>query len=144
MSGVFQLVYCSSAVRPMDEAALTSLLLRARANNTRLGITGVLLYHDGSFLQVLEGAEAVVRSLFDRIVRDPAHSSVVELLSRPIEQREFPGWSMGFVGGSAAVSLVPGFRTFFDGTSSSGERRSAVAEILSAFRAGRFRKRVST
>jgi len=68
---MFHLVYVSSAVEPFSKTELVELLHVARANNERLGITGMLLYRDGNFMQVLEGEEPVVRDLYARIERDP-------------------------------------------------------------------------
>ena len=60
---MFHLVYVSSAVRPFSKSELVELLNVTRDNNSRLGVTGMLLYRDGNFMQVLEGGEPVVRAL---------------------------------------------------------------------------------
>ena len=52
---VFQLVYASRAAQPFTDAELVELLTRSRQKNDRLDVTGMLLYHDGSFIQALEG-----------------------------------------------------------------------------------------
>ena len=64
---MFQLVYLSSASQPFSEDDLVALLTQARQNNTAHGLTGMLLYKDGNFMQVLEGDEAEVRRLFHTI-----------------------------------------------------------------------------
>ncbi len=63
---MFSLTYVSSAVRPFAEDELADLLAVSRQNNARLGITGMLLYKDGNFMQVLEGEEAEVRTLYEK------------------------------------------------------------------------------
>lgn len=93
---MFQLVYASSADRPMPPEALETLLERARAKNERLDITGMLLYREERFLQVLEGQQQAVRSLYDTIRRDERHTAVITLRERLVDQREFPRWTMGF------------------------------------------------
>lgn len=90
------LLYLSSAVYKFSDAELIDLLAKARENNDRLGVTGMLLYHDGNFLQVLEGEEATVRPLFDTIHQDPRHQSVIKLIERPLSERQFGAWSMAF------------------------------------------------
>lgn len=94
---MFYLVYLSAAATPLSHAELVALLAQSRASNRAAGITGLLLYHDGSFLQVLEGEREVVEDLFSRIAHDPRHRSVMRLLSGQSEQRLFPDWTMAFI-----------------------------------------------
>ena len=107
----YSLVYASSAVRPFSEAELKNLLQVARTNNERLGVSGILLYSDGNFLQVLEGEESVVESLFSRIMQDVRHEGGLRLLTREDTQRNFEGWSMGFkrLHPEEACEALPGF-----------------------------------
>ncbi len=93
---LMQVVYVSCATKPFTEGELESLLTSVRFNNQRLGVTGMLLYRQGDFIQVLEGPETTVTELFQKILSDARHSGVFELLSKPINQREFGEWSMGF------------------------------------------------
>jgi hypothetical protein len=93
---MFSLVYVSSAVKPFSKAELLTLLEKSRENNTSLGISGMLLYKDGNFLQVLEGEEQKVRTLFAKIADDPRHKGSAILLQGVEKERTFPDWSMGF------------------------------------------------
>ena len=88
-----QLVYSS---RPFgyDDLTLTGILLQARENNARNGITGALICRGDLFVQMLEGPRDVVTSTFARIARDERHADVVKLLCRDIDKRLFPEWSM--------------------------------------------------
>ncbi len=88
-----QFIYAS---RPFgyDDLTLTGILLQARENNTRNGITGALICRGDLFVQMLEGRRDVVMSTFARILRDERHVDVVNLLSRDIDKRLFPEWSM--------------------------------------------------
>ena len=104
MSETIRLLYLSAATTPFEQAALEALLEKSRANNEQVGITGALLYHDGSFLQVLEGPEGAVRSLFRVISRDPRHHSVYVVEDRPIAAPLFGAWSMGWVAPAAFVA----------------------------------------
>jgi len=88
--------YVSSARQRLSDEDLEALLLRARARNHSLGVTGVLLHHDGSFLQYFEGPAEGVRTVYDHIVRSPLHTGLIELLHAPIPQRTFGAWEMGF------------------------------------------------
>jgi hypothetical protein len=93
---VFQLVYVSVAARPFTSAELVGLLLRSRARNAELGVTGVLLHRDGRFLQLLEGDEDVVRGLYASIAQDPRHHDVELVGHRRRLLRQFPAWTMTF------------------------------------------------
>ncbi len=96
MSTLAFLVYVSSSVELLDGPALVELLRGCRENNARLGVTGLLLYHEGNFIQVLEGEPGVVEALYAHIERDRRHRGCLILLRGPIERRIFPDWSMGF------------------------------------------------
>ncbi|MES2472605.1 MAG: BLUF domain-containing protein [Pseudomonadota bacterium] len=91
-----QLMYVSSTPRDIAPASLNEILDASRANNALLGVTGLLIYIDGGFLQILEGDERTVRELYMRICTDRRHWEVRMLLDREVEDRAFTGWSMGF------------------------------------------------
>jgi FAD-dependent sensor of blue light len=93
---LYSLVYTSKAVRDYDHNDLLSLLLNSRTRNERLDITGLLLYADGRFVQVLEGEEETVLSLFNDIINDSRHFNVRTLTENNIDKRMFPSWTMGY------------------------------------------------
>ena len=93
---IYQLIYSSVAASPMSRPALDDLLRRARLKNSRMGITGALLYHDGHFIQALEGKEAIVTTLLARIGEDRRHGAVRVLHASKVPRREFAGWSMAY------------------------------------------------
>jgi hypothetical protein len=99
---MYYLVYVSQAARPMDKAELEAILVPSRAANTRLGVTGLLVYRyssdtdSGHFIQVLEGERSSVRALYDKIVRDPRHHTKIVLGEGEMPARMFAEWSMGF------------------------------------------------
>jgi hypothetical protein len=93
---MFFLVYVSSATRPFSGEDLRALLLTCRKNNAEIGVTGMLLYKDGNFMQVLEGDEEAVRGLYEKIAEDPRHGGEMTLQQGFSEGRQFPDWSMGF------------------------------------------------
>lgn len=94
---IFQLVYTSSARnRYIPKSQITSILAKSRANNSHCGVTGLLLYRDGSFAQFLEGPQDEVERTFHRIEGDSRHSGVIVVLRRTVERRDFKEWTMGF------------------------------------------------
>jgi len=94
---MFQLVYASAACVPFSSEHLQLLLIKARNTNAIEKVTGMLLYHSGSFLQVLEGPPAGVDRIFAAIERDPRHHRIEVRLRQVSERREFPDWTMGFI-----------------------------------------------
>lgn len=94
---LINLIYASTANSPMSEQELLDLLKKARIKNESLDITGLLLYYDQSFLQVLEGEEKTVHELYERIQKDSRHRAVVTIGVRSVKTRVFSDWQMGFV-----------------------------------------------
>lgn len=108
---MFQLVYASTATKRFSPDELFELLPQYREKNARLRITGLLLYKLGAFMQLLEGNEDTVRSLYDTISEDPLHYNVNTLLTISVKRRQFPSWSMGFEElGTQTASSVQGFK----------------------------------
>jgi hypothetical protein len=93
---MFSLTYVSSAAKPFSRDELRDLLEICNRNNRRRDVTGMLLYKDGNFMQVLEGEEASVREVHETISRDPRHFGLITLLQGMTPERQFPAWSMGF------------------------------------------------
>jgi len=115
MGSLFQIVYTSTAAGSLGRAELVELLKRSVQRNTRAGITGILLYKDSCFMQVLEGEESVLIPLFSRICRDPRHHHVIPLIHEPIEQRHFPNSAMAFRDlDSAEFRDLPGYSEFLN------------------------------
>jgi hypothetical protein len=140
-----QITYISAARKPFTGIELAALLVKARANNRRLGVSGMLIHREGSFFQILEGEEATVTSLYNRISADPRHIRIVVLAreSAPTE-RTFGDWSMGFVEGSQpSMQGVPGFNDFFRQGFALTELKNGAHRgkaLATAFREGRFRQ----
>lgn len=91
------LIYVSSTDLMPQQADLDEILAVSRRNNDRDGITGMLLYHDGNFFQVLEGPEEAVLNRYAAIQKDARHESCMVLASSPIGHRSFAEWSMGYI-----------------------------------------------
>lgn len=140
MSDIFQLVYVSRAQQPFTDDELTSLLSKIRPKNQARGVTGMLLYDDRAFLQILEGQKDDLSLLFELIHKDPRHHQIVTILEKPISQRQFGDWSMGFerVDNTQLASL-DGFNDFFtDKTCLADIDAGRAKKILQAFELGRW------
>lgn len=92
---IHQLIYVSDLVGK-DERHLAPILESAVRRNTEDGITGMLLYSGGNFLQVLEGPKDAVQATYDRICKDSRHRNTTLLLEQDIAERQFGSWSMGY------------------------------------------------
>lgn len=97
--------YTSSAVHGVTVADLEQLLVKAREKNSALGVTGVLLFHDGSFFQYFEGPPASVEEVYARIRRSPMHHGLIEIMRGPVRSRSFGAWLMGFTQVPASTVL---------------------------------------
>jgi len=139
------LAYSSAATRPFSSKDIADLLAVSRKNNERHGITGMLLYIDESFFQILEGPEQVLHTLYDTITRDNRHTSVAKLIEEPIERRTFSDWSMGYAKATRVeLSTIPGLNDFFSRGSSFNKLELGRAKILlKAFSEGKWRKRLA-
>jgi hypothetical protein len=90
------IIYLSWAVAPFTNAQLQGLLTRARRRNTELAITGILLYGNERFMQVLEGEEAALQEVYAQIRQDPRHYNILTFANKPVAQRAFKEWAMAF------------------------------------------------
>jgi len=123
--------YSSMATVPFSDEELDGLLAVSRTSNAARGLTGMLLYHDGRFMQVLEGPEDAVRSALVRIAADPRHSGVWTLSSETIEERAFPGWTMGYrTLTDETLGAAPGSDAYLAADGAASWRDSERAKVL--------------
>lgn len=144
LSAVIHLIYNSAAVVDFTREDLVELLSKARDNNASKDVTGMLLYVDGSFFQVLEGPEESVDALAERIAQDPRHDQMTVIIREPISKRSFSEWTMGFADvASDDLQSVEGFNDFFDGqTALTSMDAGRAKKLLCAFEKGRWRVRL--
>ena len=138
---IYQLVYISRASTELDDDELDRILAGAREENGGLDVTGMLLYHDKSFIQVLEGEQETVEKLFARIEKDRRHKETNVVLRTSVDERAFDGWSMGYKRAANLGEVPEGFHHFLR----RGYRRQTEADdfaarkALVAFKEGRWR-----
>jgi hypothetical protein len=130
---VFSTVYSSVATSPFTDADLAALLTVSRRNNAAAGITGMLLYRDGRFLQVLEGQPEAVEAAMARISADSGHRQVRVLLAEMTPARQFPEWTMGYPQvGRDVENAIPGYRSTFQDLADDDAEASAIAPAVRA------------
>jgi len=94
---MINLMYISSATAWPSDSDNQLLLEQARSRNAKLNITGLLLYHNATYLQLLEGEKEDVYAIFKSIQQDPRNTGVIKLLEQEIDDRSCPDWDMGFI-----------------------------------------------
>ncbi len=109
---MLSIAYVSAAAVEMTDGEIAAILVQARANNIRHDLTGALLYHRGSFIQILEGPDEHVLSRFAVISADPRHPSISVVSEESIRERQFPEWTMGFRPHGRSTESVVGIRRF--------------------------------
>ena len=132
MKELIQIIYISSSKVLLDEDQLCEFSSSFSRNNEEHGITGLLLYKDGSFMQVIEGEKLDIEQLYFNIEKDARHSGVVQLIKESIAQRQFPEWSM-------AVRHIPPdknpeFSDFFVSNSDSATLGYMAETLLKSFK----------
>ncbi len=142
---MIQIIYASAATVPFSGTDLKQLLTIARANNESMGISGMLVFHEGSFLQILEGEDNVVLSLYAKIEKDKRHDNISLLLRSSIEERSFGDWKMGFYDASRSMHHEEaGFVDFFrKGRGADDSDTDRARAVLMQFRDGGWRQRVN-
>jgi hypothetical protein len=129
-----RLLYASRAV-DTSPAAIENILVQSRQYNPTCGVTGILCYGGGIFLQAIEGGRAAVNELYGHILRDARHQDVQLLRYEEINERRFGGWTMGQVNLSrinTSVLLKYSERPELDPYAVSGSVSLALLEELMA------------
>ncbi len=102
------IVYKSRASYEPKNADLLKLLGSAREANAIADVTGVLVYDRGWFFQAIEGPEASLTEVMNRIRRDPRHHEIEIVQHQPIPSRMFPGWTMNLAQRAGRRPAAPG------------------------------------
>ncbi|WP_394759175.1 BLUF domain-containing protein [Flavobacterium sp.] len=91
-----RIIYLSTAADNLSIDELKQLWIKAKSNNEKINVTGILLYIDGDFLQIFEGEKEIVQNLFELIKIDKRHKSIITVYNNTIDKLVFPDWSMAF------------------------------------------------
>ena len=94
---LFRLIYSSEAAPGLAAAEFEAMLAESRIRNRAHGITGVLVFVEGAFLQILEGEKDDVLDLMQRIERDPRHSGIKVFYKQEVDERAFASWNMAYL-----------------------------------------------
>ncbi len=130
-----RLLYASRSANPASSEVTEAILAQSRSHNPAIGITGILCYGGGIFLQALEGGRDQVSDLYGHIQKDPRHKDVVLLHYEEITERRFGGWTMGQVNVAkvnASILLKYSEKAELDPYAVSGKVSLALLEDLMA------------
>ncbi|MES2979656.1 MAG: BLUF domain-containing protein [Pseudomonadota bacterium] len=130
-----RLLYASRAADPNSPELTDAILAQSRSHNPSCGITGILCYGGGIFLQALEGGRMAVNELYGHILKDKRHKDVVLLSYEEISERSFGGWTMGQVNVAklnASILLKYSERPELDPYGVSGQVSLALLQELMA------------
>ncbi|OIQ84093.1 blue light- and temperature-regulated antirepressor YcgF [mine drainage metagenome] len=108
-----QLIYSSLPVVDVTESLLLEILDSAQPKNSDVGITGLLAFHNGRFIQLLEGSEEAVNRLYQVIRSDPRHTDLKLELNIKTAQRSVPSWNMGFTSSRNFDVTITGRNYYF-------------------------------
>jgi hypothetical protein len=110
---MIRVTYLSQASEPLSADGLLGLLNQCHRNNTAKGLTGMLLFGNGTFLQSIEGEAKVVDPLIERISKDPRHRDIKIVRRDEITERQYSDWSMGFERVTeSTLAAIPSLRNF--------------------------------
>jgi hypothetical protein len=96
MTMTYRLIYKSKAAHPLSDGEWRSLAMLSALKNKTLNIAGLLLHYNNHVMQVLEGPEDAVKTLFARISEDPRHTNITCMYSQTVDEPVFQDWSMGY------------------------------------------------
>lgn len=94
---IFQLVYLSRISQDFNPTEdMDAIMQIANKRNRKLGITGILIYRDGIFIQLLEGEKDRVLKVYGYVASDFRHTSIKPILKQENTNRLFEEWTMGY------------------------------------------------
>lgn len=120
---MIELIYISDTPNTLDQSTIFEILNSSHAKNKLNDLTGHLYYDGNSFLQIIEGEENAVRSLYEKIKIDPRHTNVETLYENEINERAFEGWEMAFK--ELETSTVHNSMVMFNNLKQNSTRRIA-------------------
>ena len=108
---IYHLSYISTGCDHLKFEQIKDLLECSVKNNKRDGITGILIYCNKLFFQILEGDKSTVDALFDKLCIDPRHDNIIKLQACFVERRQFENWNMAFKSYNKELRMLDDFNT---------------------------------
>ena len=127
---LYSLVYVSTAANMLSHESLSSLSEEASARNDSLGVTGLLLYSGGNFMQCLEGSKDAIDILMKSINSDPRHFGLIVLWEDEISNREFVDWGMAAASPDTGLTTMPQSQAIHVWLNTSIDEQKGPARVL--------------
>ena len=139
----FVLVYVSAEVGYEETKSILSQREKLQKRNNKIEITGVLLYENGSFLQILEGNEKKVNATYKRILNDTRHKNIVKLATLYTKERQFSDYSIGYLSiVTKDLQEINGFENYFENHNTFLDiNDQQIKNLLNAFKNGKWRQK---
>lgn len=144
-SDIVHLVYVSAATIEISEDDFNSIIRTLLKIIPSRGITGMILYSEGSFLQLIEGKRHEVDMVYERIREDYRHTNILKIYEESVDRRYFKEWCVA-VANLPACKLegIHGCSDFFRSGKTLRELEETTArKILNAFKDGKWRQHLS-
>jgi biotin carboxylase len=116
----------------MDHDELLDILSVSRVNNRKHDITGMLIYGEGVFIQLIEGDKNIIDQVYTKISADPRHKNIIKMAEGDLTQRNFPEWEMGFKAANAAELAELG--GYIDPTSKEFLKDTQSSDVINIMR----------
>ena len=129
----YAISYVSTAERSLSETEIRQILNDSEVNNNKQNITGLLLYSEGNFFQIIEGDQKQIVQLYDTIEDDSRHFNVIKLFGKEINKESFDGYKSDFISEDARYSSarLKNYEHYLEVLDK--PTKNAVANILKAF-----------
>lgn len=129
----YAISYVSTAERSLSETEIRQILNDSEVNNNKQNITGLLLYSEGNFFQIIEGDQKQIVQLYETIEDDSRHFNVIKLFGKEINKESFDGYKSDFISEDARYSSarLQNYEHYLEVLDK--PTKNAVANILKAF-----------
>lgn len=131
-SDIFRLMYASKAAEDICYSDLQAILQVSRTQNLEREITGILIFRDGLFLQLLEGKKTQVKEVLGKIVQDSRHSHLKVLCESSADRRLFKNWPMAYMDGDIDEENQDVLQTVFSDVflSQAADAKNLIEELV--------------
>ncbi len=129
----YAISYVSTAKKDISDKEIEELLNISEEYNNREDITGILLFSEGNFFQVIEGEEKKVKSLYENIQKDKRHHNLIKIFEKPIHKASYDGYKSDFISENAHydTSRLNNYHNYLQVLDR--QTQKAVTNILKAF-----------
>ncbi len=89
------IAYVSTSSK-LSNHQINELMSDSKLKNEEDGITGVLMYSDQNFFQIIEGEKKIIIELYAKIERDPRHYNLIKIFDRQIKKPSFTSFQNSY------------------------------------------------